>query len=378
MNICFISPFPPRPDGISEFNQDLIHGLLKTQTISYFGVAINVNDNLFENYYDNSVQFQIRKNIREDYVKAASFINNSEADIVCLQLEYSLFGGYDGAYIKDLIKNLTKKLVIVVHGLPINSYSRRPKIRELFFKEISPFVNTFITINPLQKKVLQNWGLKNKIVNILHGAPDDIRNYDAKESKKKLNLEDKTVIFNFGLFHRKKGLEYLIEGFVDLVKKHTDVHLVLAGDMLVTDKKQDYLETIKHLIRDNKIEEKVTIINKFFPRDELYLYISAADIVVLPYIKRDLVSSGPLSFIAFANKFIVTTPYPYAKVLLSKKEAYFVPYENGRKITEAFEFYLTKPKERNQMLISLNKKIETIAWSKIAQEYYHVFQNIVK
>lgn len=376
IKVCFISPYPPRHDGISEFNQDLIKSLT-LQNITNFGVAINENNNYCNNY-DSSVQFQIRKYVKSDYINAAKFINKQKHKINCIQLEYSLFGGFDGAYIKSLIKNLYIKPFIVVHGLPINSYSRRKIVRKNFFQEIAPYTKGFIVINPLQKIILESWNIKSPIIHIWHGAPDEILNHQYLDSRKKLHINNELIILNFGLFHQKKGLEYLIDGFAQFCSKYPQTKLYLCGKMLSTEKNIDYLDNIKTMIESLRIKNKVMIIDKFFQKHELYQYLTASDIVVLPYIKRDLVSSGPLSFSVLANKYIITTPFPYAKALVSNKSVSFVHYENSNDIYNSLLKYVNNPKEINYKKNQLRTISKEIIWSKIGTKYAHLFMKYDK
>ncbi len=377
MKICFISPFPPRHDGISEFNQDLIHGLEKNYTFEYIGIAINQNNEVIK--YDKHIIFQIRKDQLEDYLQAAVMVNQSDANIICLQLEYALFGGFDGKYIFDLIRGLKKKLIIIVHGIPINSYSRRKKTRKKFFQKISPYVEAFITINPLEKKILEGWGINNKIYNIFHGAPDEILNYHKSASRTALKIKDELIVFNFGLIHEKKGLEYLLIAFNEFSKKNTLAKLIIAGESLLGAKNNDYLSSLMQYVKKEHLTNQVTFINKFLQHDELYTYIASADIIVFPYIKRDLVSSGPLSFAILADKFIITTNFPYARVLLNKDQAYFVHYKNALDIKRGLEFYVdNRDTKIKNMLNGLKNRAGVIAWSMISQQYYRVLVNILK
>ena len=373
MKLCFVSPFPPRADGIAEFNQDLINNLKSQPQFSYFGVAVNVDDEQYE--YKDVVKFQIRKNTLEDYAAAAEFINKSDCDLVCIQLEYSVFGGFDGIFLVDLIKRVKKKIVVVVHGLPINSYSRRKRTRELFFKTISPYVKAFITINPLQKKVLLKWGISNRVENIYHGAPDEILKYSHELMKRKLGLTDNIVVFNFGLFHKKKGLEYLIEAFSKFYAQNSAARLILIGETLVTGD-PTFLTNLKIKLLPLVEKKALIFINQFLTKEEIYEYLAAADIFVTPYTKRDLVSSGPLSFATLANKFIITTPYPYAKSLLTDHEAFFVRYENADDIFEGFTYFQNNKESVKNMLMNLERKAETILWSKTAKEYWNLFQEL--
>ena len=185
MKVGFLSSYPPRRCGIAEFNQDLLTALSSIPNFTFCGIAINQSDvpEKFEAKY--KVMAQIRKNIKADYFEAANKINKSDIDLLCIQLEYSLYGGFDGAYLKLLINSLQKKTIIIVHGSPINQYSRRPIVRERFFKEIESQVFQFITINPLQKKRFQQWDIK-QVTNIFHGAPDKIKSFSYSKSRQKL------------------------------------------------------------------------------------------------------------------------------------------------------------------------------------------------
>ncbi len=380
MTICFVSPFPPRHDGISEFNQDLIAGLQKNFQFDYFGVAIN-SDKTSNPSYDKAIRYQINKNDIKYYIDISKDINKSHADLICLQLEFALYGGFDGSYIKELIRNLEKKLVIVVHSSPINSYSRKQLIRKKFFQSISPYVSGFVVINPLQERVFKKWGLTNKIITIPHGAPDEIANYNPSLSKKKLGFTDKTIVFNFGLLHKKKGLEYLLAGFKDFVLQNNSnqIKLILAGETLINEKNNNYLDSLYTYIKKNKLEDNVEIINKFLKKEDIYLYLSASDIVILPYTKRNLVSSGPLSFAIEAKKFIITTPFPYAKILLSKEEAYFVPYENSQAIYKGIDYFFKHKNDKvAQMLKKVTQKSDKIKWTEIAKQYHAFFEEIIR
>lgn len=372
--ICFISSFPPRDDGISEFNQDLIKSLKDNNyPFTYFGIAINKGEERVDTY-GKEVVCQIRKNHLDDYRRAVNYVNNEDFDVVCLQLEYSLFGGFDGSYIKTLIMALKQKPFVVVHGLPINRYSRRKAGRRKFFTQISPFVKGFIVINPQQETVLKSWGINTPVKQIWHGAPDAILKYDRKSSRQQLHLGKELVILNFGLFHPKKGLEYLIDGFKLFNDQYPASRLILCGVMLATTTKTNYLESIKQKVIRQKLEHSTLFVNRYLSKEELYQYLQAADIVVLPYTKRDLVSSGPLSFAVLAGKYIVTTPFPYAKELLTQQTVAFVRYENHHDIYRAFLSYVENPLAITAKKDKLREISRRIAWSAVGREYIKFFE----
>jgi polysaccharide biosynthesis protein PslF len=381
MKICFVSSFPPRSDGISEFNQSLIKNLIQNHpNFSWFGVAVNESSIERKKYTDKNIIFQIRRDEKLDYLKAAEVIKESGVDLVCIQLEFALFGGWDGSFLKDLICHLNKKCVIVVHGMPINSYSRRKLTREHFFKNIQKYVSGFVLINPEGVRVLNKWGIQAHKIHIWHGYPDEINNYQQDKCRKELGLSlQDLIIFNFGLFHKHKGLENLIKGYFQFKHENYNAKLIIAGKSLDTKESIDYMLKIGRLADSDTFGNKVFFINEFLIHSMLYKYLVAADVIVLPYIKRNLFSSGPLSFAVGANKFIITTPFPYAKELFKNEEVYFVPYESPKSICRGLIYYSqnrdTKVKLMKEKLLFLSNEIK---WSKIADKYYDFFEKIVR
>jgi hypothetical protein len=65
--------------------------------------------------YPEEVVFQIERNNLEDYYRAADFINHSDADVICLQHEFGLFGGDAGDYIFALLSGISKPVITTMH-----------------------------------------------------------------------------------------------------------------------------------------------------------------------------------------------------------------------------------------------------------------------
>ena len=61
------------------------------------------------------VRFEIEEQELDSYLRAADYLNFSNADIVCLQHEYGIFGGPDGSHIIRLLRNLRMPIVTTLH-----------------------------------------------------------------------------------------------------------------------------------------------------------------------------------------------------------------------------------------------------------------------
>src|SRR6185503_17004825 len=209
MKIAYISTCLPRECGIATFNQNLIRAInanFPKGNLSNNGgyvVALNDSDNLQEYEYPEEVKYVIRQNHQKDYIRAANYINTSNADVCILEHEFGIYGGESGIYILPLLNRLEKPLVSILHTvLKDPSYVQRIIIREIAEQSAKIIVMSqravgFLTAYydiPVEK-----------IQIIEHGVPD----VDAPEDNPVKNInpfKNHRVLLTFGLISRNKGL----------------------------------------------------------------------------------------------------------------------------------------------------------------------------
>jgi len=119
----------------------------------------------------------------------------------------------------------------------------------------------------------------------------------GEEAKKQLELEGNVLLF-FGFVREYKGLKYLLKALPEVLSR-IDVHLLVVGEFW--DDKASYLDLIGEL----GIGQAVTIVDRYIPNEELGLYFSAADVVVLPYV--DATQSGVTQLAYGFEKPVITT-----------------------------------------------------------------------
>ena len=87
----YIASYPPRKCGIATFTRDLTTAINNVNPYAPAEiVALNDADQSYD--YPWEVKFRIRQHRKADYTMAARYINQSSADVVCLQHEFGLFG----------------------------------------------------------------------------------------------------------------------------------------------------------------------------------------------------------------------------------------------------------------------------------------------
>ena len=86
------------------------------------------------------------------------------------------------------------------------------------------------------------------------------------------------VLLFFGLVREYKGLRYLLQALPAVQRALGNVHLLVVGEFW--HEKQAYLDQIRQL----GVADRVTVVDRYVPNEEVPLYFAAADVVTLPYV----------------------------------------------------------------------------------------------
>jgi len=211
LKILYLSSFPPRKCGIATFCENFINAVHNRDSyIDQKVIAVN-EMTAPKRAYSLLVKYQLPQEELGCYDKVAAYVNESGADVFCLQHEYGLFGGFDGIFILKLLQNIKIPIVSVYHSIPMLKGSKRKEYRLKILKDIARFSKFVIVTADIGKKVL----IKeckiptSKIVTIHHGAPAvPYPTLKEKEKlKEKFNLRGRLVMSSFGLISKSKGFD---------------------------------------------------------------------------------------------------------------------------------------------------------------------------
>ena len=119
-------------------------------------------------------------------------------------------------------------------------------------------------------------------------------------------------------------------------------------------------------------------LNRFVDLQELTELIGAADIYVTPYLKREQITSGALSYGIGAGKAIVSTPYWHASELLADDKGTLVPFDNPDAIARAINELLSDGKRRRAMARNAYRMGREMVWSNVASLYRRSFERALR
>ncbi len=373
--IAFISSFPPRRCGIATFTSDLIKNTSVASKGNFEPLVVVMKNPEDINKYDKPVKFEIRKDVRKDYICAADYINFSHVDLVSVQHEFGLFGGEAGSYLTSLLKRLKVPIVTTLHTVleaPNDDY-RKSMI------ELCDNSQYLITMNERGVDMLKTIYAvpESKIKLIPHGIPE-LPFVDNNYYKHKFKIEGRRTILTFGLLSENKGIEVMLKAMPDIIADVPSVVYVVLGmthPLVLKYDGESYRFSLQRLVKELNIEEHVIFQNRFVSDDELGNFLCAADVYVTPYLNREQLTSGTLSFAVGAGKAVVSTPYWAAQELLADGRGRLIDFGNHKQMARAISEIL----KDDSLFYSLRRKAydygRSRTWPKIGHKYWKLFSS---
>lgn len=373
--IVFISSFPPRKCGIATFTSDLTRSMAAAATGGFepLVVAMRSENGL---RYSDPVKFEIRQNVRSDYICAADYINFSHVDLVSVQHEFGLFGGPAGSYLSLLLRRLKAPIITTLHTIlnePAPDY-RRTLI------DLCGRSHHVITMNERGVGMLQDiYGIAAKRIRLIpHGIPD-LPFVDSNYYKSKFGLEGRRTILTFGLISKNKGIEVMLRAMPRIVEADPSVIYIVLGMThpgVLRYEGESYRFGLQQLVRDLGLQDHVIFHNRFVDDEELHNFLCAADIYVTPYLSREQLTSGTLAFAVGTGKAVVSTPYWAATELLDDGRGRLVPFGDSDRLAQDVIAIL----EDNTLYYSLRRQAYEYGrlrtWPKVGQAYWKLFSEV--
>ena len=194
-------------------------------------------------------------------------------------------------------------------------------------------------------------------------------------------LEGSPLILTFGLLSQNKGIESMLKALPDVVNKHPNlVYLVLGATHPMVKKTQGevYREYLQNMVTELRLENNIVFHNKFVEIEELCNYIMASDIYVSPYLSREQIVSGTLTYALGMGKGIISTPYWYAKEMLADNRGLLVDFNDTNGFTKALLSLIENPKECKDMRRRAYDFGRKMTWKNVGGEYNTIFRKALK
>lgn len=155
----------------------------------------------------------------------------------------------------------------------------------------------------VRESVKKAYGLPQDLVNVIpFGVYNSYSNYDRTGARHELNL-NKFVILHFGMIRKYKGIPLLIKAFEMLPQEIAlNSQLVIAGENWGDD------PCLEKMIKESHYSSSILYKPEFIPDSLVPKYFSAADVIVLPYLRS--CGSGVVHLALAQGKPVLTSDLP--------------------------------------------------------------------
>jgi glycosyltransferase involved in cell wall biosynthesis len=375
-HIAFVGNYLPRKCGIATFTYDLAEAVARQAGEDQPVIVVAMNDTPEGYPYPNRVKFEVRQGYQIDYARAADFLNFGHIDAVSLQHEYGIYGGEWGSNLLTLLRDLQRPFIVTCHTVLRDVHPTQKEV----FDEIANRASRLVVMSDLAAAMLKDVYKvpHDKIALIPHGI-HDVPFIDPSFYKDKFGVEGRTLLLTFGLLHRNKGVEYMIDALPAIVEKHPKVTYLVLGAThphVFDQEGESYRLGLQRQVRNLGLEDNVLFHPRFVELDELLEYLGAADICVTPYLNLDQITSGVLSYAMGSGKAVVSTPYWHAKEMLADGRGRLVPLHDSEALTREINALL----DDEVVMSTVRKKAymytRPMVWHNVAKDYMRLFDEV--
>ena len=353
-NIRIVSTYPPRRCGIGTFTRDLANALehftgevgsIRVTAIDREGLPYSIPADLVIDQYDpQSWQYSIK-----DIVARAG--ESTNYPVVLLQHEYGLDPDKDGNdgqgdnFVRMAQAFTAKGLTTFVYlhtVLEAPDPHQKMVLQELAKNSDGLIVTTESAIQILASKV---YGVQHdKLKHIDHGIRlQHPSQYDRHTIKEQYGLHNRFLVTTLGLLSPDKGIQYGIRGYSRFLREscsenqRKNITYLIAGEchpdfVAVGGGKeyQAYRATLDQAIQESglswcKTKELVGVdfdkydvvfLDTFLDESVLLKLYAAANVMLLPYLNMQQISSGILADTIGTGRVAITTKFRYALELI--------------------------------------------------------------
>jgi predicted GH43/DUF377 family glycosyl hydrolase/glycosyltransferase involved in cell wall biosynthesis len=390
MRVAFVSTFPPRRCGIATFTSDLISAIRTADPRVQARVAA-IDERNTVRAYGPEVRWRIRQGGPVSYMAAAREINRSNAEVVCVQHEFGLYGLWKGGgfvgdqwiegqyedHLTPFLEELTKPSLVTLHTvLPEPSTAIRDTVRS-----IAETAHGLVVMAQTAVDILHDtYGIAATPTVIPHGMPH-IEPKGRRRLKAKLGLDQRSIVSTFGLVGPGKGLEYVIEAMPAVASRHPEALYLIAGQThpeLLKHIGEEYRNKLVARVEDLGLEDHVLFVNQYLEQKDIIDYLLASDVYVTPYLDPNQITSGTLSYALGAGKAVVSTPYLHAVEALAEDRGLLVDFRSSEQIAGAITRLLDDPELKARLERNAYAYANEATWPKTGARFIEVMSELAE
>lgn len=375
--IAFISTYPRRRCGIATFTSDLVLAVRRWTQGRLRTVVMAIDDPAEGVEYPREVQYTVDQHDNAEYVRAAEFLNYNNVRAVSLQHEFGIFGGRDGTYILDLLRELRCPIITTFHTI-----LREPtESQRAVMDELVVLSSLLVVMSERAVRFMgEIYDAPDEKIRLIHHGVPEIPLVEPQSYKEQFEMAGREVIFTFGLLNPGKGIEYALQSLPPVVEKYPNLCYIILGAThpnILREHGESYRLGLQRLARNLGLQKNVLFTDRFVGLSELCEFLKASDFYLTPYLNREQITSGTLAYAVGAGKPIVSTPYWYAEELLADGRGMLVDFRDSQGMGEALLSLLGDPAKVREMRANAYEFSRRMTWNEVGRRYLETFREAI-
>jgi glycosyltransferase involved in cell wall biosynthesis len=392
MKIAHVTLYPPKGEkhvkgsGVASYSKNLISNIPVSQQTVISNILTKP-----EEYNEDDLR------IVRAFWRKPSFIiaihralKRSAPDIIHIQQELALFGGFSTAYLLQwLVFMWRKNTIVTIHGIVdpsaitkqfvAENNSRLPAwlVRLAFRIIYTPLMRhaRHIIVHEQQFKniVVHKYGIAAQKITVIPHGVEALQTSNKLLARRALKLPaDADIALFMGYATGYKGLDLLIDGFAQYASQNKNAYLVIgAGKHPKLHSDPTYLAEYQRL--QDKAAQNIPRSQYewrgFIEEGEIENYYSASDVSLYPYTTA-MSSSGPMSFaIGFERPFLVSDAF--ADIFAAHPHLLFD--RTPKAFAERLAYFFAHPNEYAELS---NQLKQHRTWQSVGRQSHDVYQKV--
>ena len=369
--LMFNYEFPPLGGGAGNATFYLLKEFAKYNNLKIDLITSSVGkykerqfaDNIKIYYLDIKKNKNLHSQSNKDLLKY-SRISYSFAKNLIAKKNYDLAHSFFGIPCGYIAMKLKLPYIVSLRGSDVPFYSKKYFLLDkLIFRRLSERIwkdSKAVIANSMDLKNLALESIPYQKIEVIHNG------IDLKEFSPDYKINKEFAIVSTSRLIKRKGIEYLVDGFIEFNKKYNDSKLFLIGDGNLKEKleKKVYEANIQNKVEFLGVIEHYRIAN----------FYKKSDVFVLPSLNEGM--SNSLLEAAASGLAIIATNTGGSRELINENNGIIVEKQNSSSIFKALEkIYLDREMLKSMKLAS-RRKVEKMSWDNTAEKYFEIYKKV--
>jgi glycosyltransferase involved in cell wall biosynthesis len=293
--------------------------------------------------------------------------NLKEFDVIHLHN----YRSYQNAVIHSFAMKFGIPYILQAHGsvLPFFEKQYLKKLYDVIWGDkILNDAKKLIAVSTIEKNQYLEIGVpEHKIVTIENGI--EMSNYETlpecgKFRKRYGIASEKKIILYLGRIHKRKGIDFLIDGFSRLSDR--DVLLVIAGP------DNGYLENLMQKIKKSGIEGKTLFVGQLSEEGKLEAYVDA-DVLVYPG-RLEIFGLVPFEAILCGTPVIVSDDCGCGEIVKRESCGFIVKFGDADQLKDQIKILIDNPGLSRTLVANGQTFIQkNLKWAQLIKKFEYVY-----